>query len=383
MSVSSGDVLDTFASHSFTFQAPVDFTTVAAKKKAYASKKRKASLANLSTAANSENDNANANANQNTAHFLQLALDNLMLALEKETDQFAQIKIQFLVAKTQHILLNTADFETESQIDLQHQMQAIKSEIESKFKEIQNMIANLQFINPPATNSYIIAEPASQSASQTIDQTTNQTTDQIINEHLTMNNGQNSTNSAEKLTYAQAAARAKAPEKCGNSLDKEKEKRNISARSSSNSKQNNLNSVQKSKSSSQSSFSYRERRLILSNSKNSTYSSVEAMKLRDQINKDFQLQLKSSKPVIAAITRSYKQQNIVLTTMSNYNAEYLIQHEKVWSKYFKYQAILKDNAWVKIIAHGIPTEIFNYEKGLELLKEEIKIFNEISPLAVN
>jgi hypothetical protein len=196
-----------------------------------------------------------------------------------------------------------------------------------------------------------------------------------------MNNGQNSTNSAEKLTYAQAAARAKAPEKCGNSLDKEKEKRNISARSSSNSKQNNLNSVQKSKSNSQS--SYRERRLILSNSKNSTYSSVEAMKLRDKINKDFQLQLKISKPVIAAITKSYKQQNIVLTTMSDYNAEYLIQHENIWSKYFKYQAILKDKAWYKVIAHGIPTEIFNYEKGLELLKEEIKTFNGISPLAVN
>jgi hypothetical protein len=129
MSVSSGDVLDTFASHSFTFQAPVGFTTVAPKRKSRASKKRKALSAALTTdISDSENANANANANanssqnvaQNAAYYLQLAADNLMLALEKETDQTAQIKIQFLLTKTQHILLNTADFESDSQIDLQH-----------------------------------------------------------------------------------------------------------------------------------------------------------------------------------------------------------------------------------------------------------------------
>ena len=401
MSVSSGDVLDTFASHSFTFQAPVDFTTVASKKKSRASKKRKALTAALSTdisdsenANTNANTNANANANanakatatanvnakanatanssqntvQNAAYYLQLAADNLMLALKKETDQAAQIKIQFLLSKTQHILLNTADFESDSQIDLQHQIQAVKSDIECKFKEIQNMIANLQFINPPATNAYIIAEAATAATNSSVE-----------------NSGKNSSHIAESQTYAQAAASAKANEKSGSSQNKAEERRNLSARSKSVSKQAGLNTAAINSKLNSNSFSYRERRLILLNSKNSALSAADSMKIRDAINKDFQNQLKISavKPVIAAIVKSYRQQNIVLTTMSNYNADFLIQHENIWKKHFKYQAFLKDKAWYKVVAHGISTEIFNYDKGLDLLKEEIKIFNGIQPLAVN
>src|SRR5438034_6627692 len=43
----------------------------------------------------------------------------------------------------------------------------------------------------------------------------------------------------------------------------------------------------------------------------------------------------------------------------------------------------KDFAWHKIVAHGIPTDIFNCSKGLDLLKQEIEIYNEIHPVAVN
>ena len=312
------------------------------KKKARDNKKRKASTADLSSAATSDNENTS----QNAAYYIQLAVDNLILALNKETDQSAQTKIQFLLTKAQHILLNTADFESDSQVDLQHQIQTIKSDIEVKFKEIQTMIANLQFINIPASNSYIIAEPASQSTSQSDAQTTSYSASQN-NKNLTQNSELNSTQSVESMSYAQAAANANANERYGKSLDKVKEKRNISARSSLSSKQTTVNSTKNSESKfekSQSTFSYRERRLILTNSRNSAFSAADAMILRDKINKEFQLQLKINKPVITAITKSYKQQNIVLITMSNYNADYLVQHENIWKKYFKYQAILKDKA---------------------------------------
>src|SRR4030095_9828385 len=118
----------------------------------------------------------------------------------------------------------------------------------------------------------------------------------------------------------------------------------------SNSKQTALNTVNNSQSNSQSkfqsqanaqsTFSYRERRLILLNSKNSALSAADSMKIRDKINEEFQKQLKLVKPVLAAIVKSYRQQNIVLTTMSNYNADFLIQHENIWKKHFKYQAFL-------------------------------------------
>ena len=92
-----------------------------------------------------------------------------------------------------------------------------------------------------------------------------------------------------------------------------------------------------------SSFSFRERRLILVNSR---ASSIDSMKTRDNINLEFQKQLKlpASKLVIAAITKSIKQQNIVLTTTSKYSANYLFQHEKVWQNCFEYTSLLKDKA---------------------------------------
>ena len=70
-------------------------------------------------------------------------------------------------------------------------------------------------------------------------------------------------------------------------------------------------------------------------------------------------------------------------TISNYNADFLIQHQNIWQKSFKFAGLLQDKTWYKIVAHGIPTEIFNFSKGLDLLKEEIKIFNRIDPVAVN
>ena len=86
-----------------------------------------------------------------------------MLALTKETDQSNQIKIQFVLAKTQHILLNNVVFEFDSQLDIQNQIQAIQTDITAKFQEIKNSIADLRFVNLSAANQLAIAESASQS----------------------------------------------------------------------------------------------------------------------------------------------------------------------------------------------------------------------------
>ena len=69
--------------------------------------------------------------------------------------------------------------------------------------------------------------------------------------------------------------------------------------------------------------------------------------------------------------------------MSSYNADFLIQHEKIWKNFFEYSGFLHDKAWFKVVAHGISTEIFDFSKGLDLLAEEIKTFNGIQPVAVN
>ena len=104
---------------------------------------------------------------QNTAYHMQLAIDQLMLALTKETEQSKQTKIEFVLAKAQHILLNNASFEFDSQLDIQNQIQAIQTDITVKFQEIKDSIADLRFVNLSAANQLAIAESASQSTAAT------------------------------------------------------------------------------------------------------------------------------------------------------------------------------------------------------------------------
>ncbi|KAL1952936.1 hypothetical protein VTO42DRAFT_3931 [Malbranchea cinnamomea] len=115
--------------------------------------------------------------------------------------------------------------------------------------------------------------------------------------------------------------------------------------------------------------SYRERQLILANAK--AFPLVNALELRNKLNSDFTQQLKTQAPVIAAITKSQKNENVILVTTDSYSADFLLQHKTIWQKYFgpsSYSSAYKDKEWYKVIAHGIPTEIFNFEGGMELLK---------------
>jgi hypothetical protein len=41
----------------------------------------------------------------------------------------------------------------------------------------------------------------------------------------------------------------------------------------------------------------------------------------------------------------------------------------------------KDEKWHKVVAHGIPTSIFNNKDGLNLVKDEIETFNKDLKLA--
>src|SRR6266480_1423731 len=99
---------------------------------------------------------------QNTAYHMQLIIDQLMLVLTKKTDQSKQTKIEFVLAKAQHIILNNVSFEFDSQLDIQNQIQAIQTDIIVKFQEIKDSIADFRFVNLPAINQLAFAESASQ-----------------------------------------------------------------------------------------------------------------------------------------------------------------------------------------------------------------------------
>ena len=153
MSIFSCDILNSFKmstssqTFNFKYQASAAAAAVNAKTAEKSVKKRKRTATTEV---------------QNTAYHMQLAIDQLMLALTKKTDQSKQTKIEFVLVKAQHILLNNASFEFDSQLDIQNQIQAIQTDITVKFQEIKNSIADLRFVNLPATNQLAIAESASQ-----------------------------------------------------------------------------------------------------------------------------------------------------------------------------------------------------------------------------
>src|SRR6266513_6430433 len=124
MSFSSGDFLNTIQSQNFEIQIPaaLDMKTNAAFNvaKKQQNKKRKADVISLSTDSTTS-EIENVDSAHNTAYYLQLIIDNLMLALNKKINESVQSKIQFVLVKAQHILLNAADSEFDFQLDIQHQ----------------------------------------------------------------------------------------------------------------------------------------------------------------------------------------------------------------------------------------------------------------------
>src|SRR5437667_7911503 len=153
MSIFSCDILNSFKmptssqAFNFKYQAPAATALVNAQTAEKSAKKRERTATTKV---------------QNTAYHMQLTIDQLMLALTKKTNQSKQTKIEFVLAKIQHIILNNVLFEFDSQLDIQNQIQAIQTDITVKFQEIKDSIADFRFVNLPAANQLAIAESASQ-----------------------------------------------------------------------------------------------------------------------------------------------------------------------------------------------------------------------------
>src|SRR5439155_24134141 len=79
-----------------------------------------------------------------SAYYMQQAVDNLMLALGKETEQVEQTKIQFVLAKAQHILLKDASFGLDFQSTIQNQIQDLQADFIAKFQELKTNLVGLQ-----------------------------------------------------------------------------------------------------------------------------------------------------------------------------------------------------------------------------------------------
>ena len=114
------------------------------------------------------------------------------------------------------------------------------------------------------------------------------------------------------------------------------------------------------------------RRLILTQTGHDTV--LSPLILRNSLNKAF-LNKGIQGPVIASITKSLKA-NLVITTTSDFTAEFVLQKQAIWEKIIPFKSAQIDKPWFKVVIHGIPIYDFHVQNGLDLVTEEIKTFNK-------
>ena len=119
----------------------------------------------------------------------------------------------------------------------------------------------------------------------------------------------------------------------------------------------------------------RERRLILTvpldflDSFNPKY-------LRDSINDEF-LKMGKEGAVVAGITKSMSNLSLIITTLPNIQAQYLIEHIGLWKHHVPILRHSFDQKWARVVVHRVPWRPFAYDDGLMALKDGIETFNSI------
>ena len=115
-------------------------------------------------------------------------------------------------------------------------------------------------------------------------------------------------------------------------------------------------------------------RLVLIQSTSSNFS-YTPLQMRNQINAAF-LAKGIKGPVIASVTQSLRNKNVVLTTTPTFTADFLVEKRSIWETIVPHSRFQKDQPWYKVIVHGIPTLDFNCPEGMDMIVDEIKTFNE-------
>lgn len=104
------------------------------------------------------------------------------------------------------------------------------------------------------------------------------------------------------------------------------------------------------------------------------------LQLRNLINDAFSMHNITDKAVVAGVFPSFSGQSLIITAMSEFSSDFLLQHHTIWQEAFSQVinsdlSFEKDEKWGKFVLHDIPTEIFNCDDGMALLKTELEEFN--------
>jgi hypothetical protein len=106
----------------------------------------------------------------------------------------------------------------------------------------------------------------------------------------------------------------------------------------------------------------------------SQQASFSAIQVRNAINEAFEAKGVKG-PVVTTVATSIHG-NIVVSTTPSFSADFLIEKRGIWDHLIQFKSIQRTTPWYKVVVHGIPIADFNNVKGMELVKEEIRIFNQ-------
>ena len=121
---------------------------------------------------------------------------------------------------------------------------------------------------------------------------------------------------------------------------------------------------------------YEAKKLIL-HVKAEMWKNFNSYNLRNQINDAFLQKENIANSVITSVTRSRAGFSIVLTTMSEYNADFLLEKQQIWEEIFSQniKSVEKNTKWHKIVVHEMSILSFSVSDDLSILRNEIEIFN--------
>jgi hypothetical protein len=99
-----------------------------------------------------------------------------------------------------------------------------------------------------------------------------------------------------------------------------------------------------------------------------------SLTLRNAFNKAFE-EKGVKGPVINTVTKSLGH-NLVVSTTSQFSADYLLENQPIWEHLVSFRRAQKDEPWHKVVLHGIPIADFDTPSGMELVIDEVKTFNK-------
>ncbi|SLM39078.1 hypothetical protein LPUS_09506 [Lasallia pustulata] len=118
---------------------------------------------------------------------------------------------------------------------------------------------------------------------------------------------------------------------------------------------------------------YRGRQLLLT--PKTAVTSINSIAYRNTINNALK-QAKINNVLVSTVAVSRTGASIVVTTAEGNTAEDLLKHKALWEPELDLAQIKKNNKWHKILLHGLLTAVFNTRDGLEMLQEEVELFNK-------